>query len=116
MSKKNRPSLSRRNFIRNTSLSAAGFLIVPRHVLGRGFVAPSDTLLLAAIGSGGMGESGLNEFSKSPNVKVSALCDVSDKAAANSKKKFAKAPYYKDFRDMLSKEKNNIDEIGRAHV
>lgn len=111
MSKKNRQSFSRRNFIRNSSLSAAGFFIVPRHVLGRGFVAPSDTLLLAAIGSGGMGESGLNEFSKSPNVKVSALCDVSDKAAANSKKKFSKAPYYKDFRDMLSKEKNNIDAV-----
>ena len=29
-----------------------------------GYVAPSDKLNLAAIGSGGMGESGLNEFSK----------------------------------------------------
>ncbi len=29
---------SRRNFIKNTAVAAAGFMIVPRHVLGRGFV------------------------------------------------------------------------------
>lgn len=110
MSKKNNKG-SRRAFIRNSSMAAAGFFIVPRHVLGKGYVAPSDRLLLAAIGSGGMGESGLNEFSKSPKVSVSALCDVSEKAAANSRKKFSKAPFYRDFRDMLSKEKNNIDAV-----
>lgn len=109
MKKNKHSNRSRRDFIRNSSLAAAGFFIVPRHVLGKGFVAPSDRLNLAGIGVGGMGESGLNEFSKSPKVQVTALCDVSDKAAANSRKKFSKAPYYKDFREMLEKEKNNID-------
>ena len=109
MKKNKHSNRSRRDFIRNSSLAAAGFFIVPRHILGRGFVAPSDRLNLAGIGVGGMGESGLNEFSKSPKVQVTALCDVSDKAAANSRKKFSKAPYYKDFREMLEKEKNNID-------
>ena len=33
----------------------AGLAIVPRHVLGRGFTAPSDTLNIAAVGVGGMG-------------------------------------------------------------
>jgi hypothetical protein len=33
---------TRRNFLRNAALAAAGFYIVPRHVLGRGFTAPSD--------------------------------------------------------------------------
>ena len=47
---------SRRRFIRNTGLAAAGFYIVPRHVLGgKGFVAPSDKLLIAGIGAGGKG-------------------------------------------------------------
>jgi hypothetical protein len=44
---------SRRSFIKNTSLAATGFLIVPRHVLGRGFIAPSDKLNIAGIGVGG---------------------------------------------------------------
>ena len=37
---------SRRNFIKTTALAAAGFMIVPRHVLGgKGFLAPSDRLM-----------------------------------------------------------------------
>lgn len=44
---------SRRAFIRNGSLAGAGFFIVPRHVLGRGFVAPSDKLNIGSIGAGG---------------------------------------------------------------
>jgi len=33
---------SRRGFIRNTAVTAAGFMILPRHVLGgKGFVAPA---------------------------------------------------------------------------
>src|SRR5918993_5006492 len=106
--KKNNQS-SRRNFLRNTSLAAAGFFIVPRHVLGRGHIAPSDKLNIAGIGAGGKGESDLAEFAKSPKVNIVALCDVDDRQAATSRKSFPKAGYYKDFREMLDKEKNNID-------
>lgn len=100
---------SRRTFIRNTALAGAGFFIVPRHVLGRGFIAPSDKLNIAGIGVGGKGASDLAEFAKSPYVNIVALCDVDDREAAGTRKKFEKAPYYKDFREMLAKEKNNID-------
>lgn len=44
---------SRRDFIKNTSLITSGFFIVPRHVLGRGYIAPSDKLNIAGIGVGG---------------------------------------------------------------
>lgn len=101
---------SRRKFIRNTTLAAGGFFIVPRHVLGgKGFIAPSDKLNIAGIGAGGKGASDLAEFAKSPHVNIVALCDVDDRAAADTRKKFSKASYYKDFREMLDKEKNNID-------
>ena len=64
--KKNEPiNNSRRGFIRNSALALAGFTIVPRHVLGRGFVAPSDKLQVAGIGAGGKGESDLWNFFKS---------------------------------------------------
>ena len=45
--------ISRRNFLTNTAAVASSFFIVPRHVLGKGFVAPSDKLNIAAIGCGG---------------------------------------------------------------
>ena len=45
--------VSRRQFIAGVSASAASAMIVPRHVLGRGRQAPSDTLNIAGIGVGG---------------------------------------------------------------
>ncbi len=102
-------SVSRRNFIRNTSITGAAFLIVPRHVLGRGYIAPSDKLNIAGIGAGGKGASDLSEFAKSPRVNIVALCDVDDRESKKTREKFPKASYYHDFREMLEKEKNNID-------
>jgi len=100
---------SRRNFIKNSALAAAGFFIVPRHVLGRGFIAPSDKLNIAGIGVGGMGAGDLAELAKSPFVNIVSLCDVDDRMAKGAREKYTKASYYKDFREMLAKEKNNID-------
>lgn len=109
--KKNKQNASRRKFLRNTALAAGGFFIVPRHVLGRGFTAPSDQLRIAGIGAGGKGNSDLREFSKSPKAAIAFLCDVDDRQAADSVKRFPKAKYYKDFREMLDKEANNIDAV-----
>ncbi|RYZ22724.1 MAG: Gfo/Idh/MocA family oxidoreductase, partial [Sphingobacteriales bacterium] len=99
----------RRNFLKTSSLAATSFLIVPRHVLGKGFIAPSDKLNIAGIGVGGKGKSDLAAFAKSPNVNIVALCDVDDRQAVDSRSKYPKATYYKDFREMLSKERKNID-------
>jgi len=64
MKNKKAHSASRREFLRNSSMAAAGFFIIPRRVLGRGFVAPSDKLVIAGIGAGGKGESDLKNFLK----------------------------------------------------
>ncbi len=101
--------ISRRNFIRNSAIVGTAFFIVPRHVLGRGHIAPSDKLNIAGIGVGGKGEGDLLEFAKSPRVNIAALCDVDDRQAKKSRANFPKAPYYHDFREMLQKERNNID-------
>ena len=55
LTKESTHNISRRNFIRNAAITATGFYIVPRHVLGRGFIAPSDKLRVAGIGVGGKG-------------------------------------------------------------
>ena len=101
--------MSRRGFIRDAAIVGGSFFILPRHVLGRGFIAPSDKLNIAGIGVGGKGESDLSSFAKSPNVNIVALCDVDDRQAVKSRERFEKAKYYKDYREMLDKEKNNID-------
>ena len=100
---------SRRDFIKTSSLAASSFFIVPRHVLGKGYIAPSDKLNIAGIGVGGKGKSDLTSFAKSPNVNIVALCDVDDRQAIESRKNFPKAKYYKDFREMLAKQHKNID-------
>src|SRR5256712_7531107 len=50
---------SRRKFVTDIGLASAGFAIVPRHVLGKGFEAPSDTLNVAFCGVGGQGRSNM---------------------------------------------------------
>ena len=66
-------SLSRRKFVSNVAVTGAGLTIMPRHVLGHGFEAPSDTLNVAAVGVGGMGRSNLVNLS---SQNIVALCDV----------------------------------------
>ena len=103
---------SRRNFIKHAAVAAAGFMIVPRHVLGgKGFVAPSDKLLIAGIGAGGKGESDIFNCYKSGKAEIAFLCDVDDKRAANSVNRFPKAKYYRDWRELFDKEAKNFDAV-----
>lgn len=102
---------SRRKFIRDTSLAATGFFIVPRHVLGKGFRAPSDKLNVAAIGAGGKANESLNRYWNNGAENVVALCDVDERQAVESRKKYNKATFYKDFREMLDKEGKRIDGV-----
>ena len=110
---------SRRLFIKQAAWGVAAFTIIPRFTLGKGFIAPSDTLYIAGIGVGGKGKSDLTGFAGSPDgktkgnpkAKISFLCDVDDRQAVDSRKNFPKAVYYKDFRVMLDKEAKNIDAV-----
>ena len=61
---------------RRAMLGAAAFTIVPRHVLGRPFVAPSDRITLATIGLGRQGQAVTMSLLPRPEVQVVAVCDV----------------------------------------
>ncbi len=103
---------SRRDFLKSGALAAASFMIVPRHVLGgRGFIAPSDKLVVAGVGAGGKGESDIANFYKSGKAEIAFLCDVDDRQAAQSRKSFPKAKYYKDWREMFDKEHKHFDAV-----
>ncbi|HEA21165.1 MAG TPA: Gfo/Idh/MocA family oxidoreductase [Pricia antarctica] len=103
---------SRRNFVKKTSLLATGISIVPRHVLGgSGFTAPSDKLVIAGIGIGGKGEEDIANLAKSGKANIAYLCDVDDRKAANSVKRFPNAKFYKDWRELLDKEADSFDAV-----
>lgn len=70
-------TVTRREFVAGSAKLVVGAaiapMIVPRHVLGRGFQAPSDTLNIACIGIGGMGMSNMNALT---SQNIVAVCDV----------------------------------------
>src|SRR5476651_298055 len=104
--KKEVPGASRRDFIKTSSTALAGIMIVPRFVLGgKGYVAPSDRLMVAGVGAGGKGQSDIANFAKTGKAEIAFLCDVDDRRAATTVKNFQKAKYYKDWREMLDKER-----------
>ena len=102
---------SRREFLRKGLIAAAGFYIVPRHVLGRGFVAPSDKLTVASVGIGGKGESDINNIFGGGRADIAYLCDVDERRAAKTRAKFPNAKFYKDYREMFDKEHKHFDGV-----
>lgn len=74
MNKKN-PGNGRRKFIKGTALAFGAVSIVPRHVLGKGFLAPSDKINLAFIGLGKQSR-GLAVNAIKNNAEIIACSDV----------------------------------------
>ncbi len=101
---------SRRSVLKSAAAVGAAFHIVPRHVLGRGFTAPSDTVRLAAIGIGGKGESDITEMVKA-GASVAALCDVDWRSGAKSFARYPDAKQFKDYREMLATMGSEIDAV-----
>ena len=65
--------VTRRKFVTTVAATGAAFTILPRHVLGRGFQAPSDTVNIATVGIGGMG---FNNTRSVMSQNIVAVCDV----------------------------------------
>src|SRR5207237_8561043 len=94
--------LSRRMFLGSTTAVAA-FSFLPARVLGRGEASPNNKLNIHGVGIGGQGASDLEQVT---SENIVALCDVDWDYAAHTFKKYPNAKRYKDFREMLDKEKN----------
>jgi len=65
-------SVTRRDFVKAAAMTGAGFMIVPRRVLGRGFTAPSDLVNIATVGIYGQG--GTNTVA-AMSQNIVAICD-----------------------------------------
>ena len=72
--------MSRRKFVELTATAGLGFAIVPRSVLGRGYIPPSDKITLAYIGIGTQGIRELLPMLAVPQIQVVAVCDPNKEA------------------------------------
>jgi len=66
--------ISRRRFL-GAAMAPAVFQIVPRHVLGKGYIAPNDKVTLAYIGMGTQGLRELGSLLASPEIQIVSVCD-----------------------------------------
>lgn len=108
MNQKNKALITRRNFIGTAASAVAGITVIPSHaVASLGHIAPSDKLNIAGIGVGGKGRVNLRNM---PGQNIVALCDVDWDYAEGVFKTYPKAKRWKDFREMLEKQKD-IDAV-----
>lgn len=107
-------SLNRRSFVGRLGTLAAGAVALPTYIparaLGRdGAVAPSERIILGAIGIGGRGSHVLEAFIHEPGVQFAAICDVKA-SRRQAVKKMADTKYgntdcvmVRDLREFLAK-------------
>ncbi len=112
MSEQPESGVSRRDFLQKSAMATVGsFFIVPRHVLGKGFKAPSDKLNIVGIGVGGKGSSDISNAWNKGAENVVALCDVDWAYAKKAFDKFPEAKRYKDYRKMFDEMGKDIDAV-----
>ena len=109
--------ITRRSFVKTVASGTAALTILPNYTVnGLGHVAPSDKLLIAAIGCGGEGADDIRHYAIAPkkNAEIAFLCDVDDRQAAPRIKEYPKAKFYHDWRELFDKESKNFDAVSVA--
>jgi predicted dehydrogenase len=99
---------NRRKFLQNSATILAGISIVPRHVLGRGFIPPSDQLTKGIIGVGGMGMGHIPYA----GTRVVAVCDVDKNHLKNAVDKIGGGvKSFHDHRELIA-----LPEVDIVHI
>ena len=99
--------MSRRSFVNDMTAAGLGMTVIPA-LLHHQRRSPNDGLNVACIGVGGMGRTDVRGM-ESENIY--ALCDVDAKAAEDAFRSYPDAKRYTDFREMLTREADNIDAV-----
>jgi hypothetical protein len=113
-------SMDRRRFLSRT-LAAGGALMIPQFVpasvLGRGgAVAPSERIVMAAIGIGGRAGHVLGWMLSAPEVQVVTVAEVQKARRDNAKQRIdghygsQDCVVYRDFRELLA-ERDDVDAV-----
>jgi predicted dehydrogenase len=99
---------SRRTFLKNSLGAVGAFTIVPRHVLGRGYLAPSDQLTKGVIGMGEIGKVHIGYG----GTRVVAICDVDQRHLAEAKELLNNGvKAFDDYRELLQ-----LPEVDIVHI
>lgn len=109
---------TRREFLKNTSLAAAGITIIPSFSGSFSGISPGDRINIGVIGCNGMGFSNLTAFLENPETECIALCDIDEsvlnRRAADVEKIRGKKPanLYKDWRRLIDNKDIDLVIIG----
>src|SRR5438067_9409003 len=102
----------RRDFLKGLAGGVvAGFpAIIPSSALGRdGYVAPSEKIVLGAVGVGRQGSGDMRGFLSNPDVRVAAICDVNQAtreriaAVVNQRYGDTACSEYNDYRELIGR-------------
>src|SRR3954469_24756733 len=102
----------RRNFLKCLAGGVVtGFpTIVPSSALGRdGYVAPSEKIVLGAVGVGRQGSGDMRGFLTNPDVRVAAICDVNQATrermatVVNQRYGDTACSQYNDYREVMGR-------------
>ena len=107
-SKLQTPSLSRRQFVRRTSL-AAGAAAFTFPYIGR-VLGANDRINIACIGVGGKGDSDSNAAAECGG-NIVAICDVDQRTLEKKGQQFAQAKRFQDYRKLLDQMGKDIDAV-----
>ena len=110
---------NRRKFVKDLTSAALGITIIPRNVMGKGFIAPSDRFNIGVIGLGAQSGGLIERMSKISDARIIAGCDVHQKRLNRFRKlidtQYKKykikgaAKIYEDFDKLI--ENSDIDGI-----
>jgi predicted dehydrogenase len=109
---------TRRIFLKNTAITAAGLGLAPSLSGSMFGSSPGDRINVGLIGCNGMGFSDLTAFLGNPQVDCIALCDIDDEVlnrrAAGVEKIRGKKPanLYKDWRKLIDNKDINVVIVG----
>ncbi|HEV7280435.1 MAG TPA: Gfo/Idh/MocA family oxidoreductase [Pirellulaceae bacterium] len=107
MSKRSADSLSRRNFVQTVAAGAAIVGVHSQLPVARS-QSPNEKLKIAAVGAAGRAAADIDGVS---GEQIVAIADVDSKFLEQGVAKYQGANGYRDFRQMLEKEAENIDAV-----
>jgi predicted dehydrogenase len=99
--------LTRRDFLKSV---AAGAAVAP-WVSSRLFAADAVKVRHASVGASGMALADITSFSKHPGFELVAVADVDLSRVDTVRTRFPQARIYQDWRELLKKERRNLDSI-----
>ncbi len=109
---------SRRKFLKNSAIAAAGLTIAPAFSGTIKGIPASDRINIGLIGCNGQGFSNLSAFLRHPEVECLAMCDIDEsvlnRRAANVEKIRGKKPanLYRDWRKLIDNKDINLVIVG----